>query len=61
MDLVTQLQRIYNTLGLISTRGEDTLLMADCLRAMQQLAQQMDADKKEADSKTQDSAGAKTE
>ena len=61
MDPVTQLQRIYNTLGLISTKGEDTLLMADCLRAMQQLAQQMVADKKEADSKTQDSAGAKTE
>lgn len=61
MDLVTQLQRIYNTLGLISTKGEDTLLMADCLRAMQQLAQQMVADKKEAESKTQDSAEAQAE
>lgn len=61
MDLVTQLQRIYNTLGLISTKGEDTLLMADCLRAMQQLAQQMVTDKKEAESKTQDSAEAQAE
>lgn len=32
-----QLTRIYNTLMLISTKGEDTLVMADCLRAIQQL------------------------
>lgn len=37
----TQLQRIYNTLGEISTKGEDTLMMADCLRALQQLANQI--------------------
>ena len=29
------LSRIYNTLLLINTKGEDTLIMADCLRAMQ--------------------------
>ena len=33
-----QLQRIYNTFLTISTKGEDTLVMADCLRALQQLA-----------------------
>lgn len=32
-----QLTRIYNTLMLISTKGEDTLIMADCLRAIQEL------------------------
>ncbi len=35
----TQLERIYNTLKMISTKGEDTLVMADCLRAIQELAQ----------------------
>lgn len=29
-----QLSRIYNTLLLINTKGEDTLIMADCLRAL---------------------------
>ena len=33
------LSRIYNTLLLINTKGEDTLVMADCLRAMQEFAQ----------------------
>ena len=33
-----QLQRIYNTFLTISTKGEDTLVMADCLRALQQWA-----------------------
>lgn len=28
------LTRIYNTLLLINTRGEDTLVMADCIRAL---------------------------
>ena len=28
------LSRIYNTLLLINTKGEDTMIMADCLRAM---------------------------
>lgn len=34
---LTQLSKIYNTLSLISTKGEDTLVMADCLRAFQQV------------------------
>lgn len=28
------LSRIYNTLLLINTKGEDTIIMADCLNAM---------------------------
>lgn len=28
------LSRIYNTLFLINTKGEDTLIMADCLNAL---------------------------
>lgn len=31
---ITQLYRIYNTLGTISTKGEDTIIMGDCLRAL---------------------------
>lgn len=30
---LNQLIRIYNTLTTVSTKGEDTLIMADCLRA----------------------------
>lgn len=32
-DNIEQLIRIYNTLFEISTKGEDTLIMADCLRS----------------------------
>lgn len=31
-----QLIRIYNTMLEISTKGESTLVMADCLRALEQ-------------------------
>lgn len=31
-----QLTRIYNTMLEISTKGESTLIMADCLRALEQ-------------------------
>lgn len=31
------LGNVFNALGNISTKGEDTLLMADCLRVLQQL------------------------
>lgn len=33
------LSRIYNTLLLINTKGEDTLVMADCLNAMRVFVQ----------------------
>ena len=32
-----QLIRITNTLGLISTKGEDTIYMANCVQALRQL------------------------
>ena len=32
-----QLTRIYNTMLNIGTKGEDTLVMADCLRALEQV------------------------
>lgn len=32
---VQDLTKLYNTLLLISTRGEDTMIMAECLRALQ--------------------------
>lgn len=38
---VNQFVRIYNTLCTIATRGEDTIIMGDCLRAMQTLAQEI--------------------
>lgn len=41
------LQRIYNTLMLISTKGEDTMTMADCLQAMQNLIEQLKQEQKE--------------
>ena len=35
------LSRIYNTLCLISTKGEDTILMASCLQTLNELNQQL--------------------
>lgn len=32
--------QIYNALGTISTKGQDTITMADCLRAMLELINQ---------------------
>ena len=37
-----QLARIYNTLLNVSTRGEDTLIMADCIRALERVIKQID-------------------
>lgn len=36
-----QFVRIYNTLLNINTRGEDTLIMADCLRAIESVIKQI--------------------
>ena len=33
------LSRIYNTLLLINTKGEDTMIMADCLNALRTFVQ----------------------
>ena len=38
---IEQLSRIYNTMLEIGTKGEDTLVMADCLRALQQVITQI--------------------
>lgn len=40
-EYINQLARVYNTLLDISTKGEDTLLMADCLRVFQGTLAQM--------------------
>ena len=46
-----QLIRIYNTLTTISTKGEDTIIMADCLTTLRplvlELQQEMKNDIKE--------------
>jgi len=34
---ISMLARIYNTLMTINTKGEDTLTMAECLKAFQQV------------------------
>ena len=38
---VELLSRIYNTMLNIGTKGEDTLIMADCLRALEQVISQV--------------------
>ena len=38
---VEQLSRIYNTMLEIRTKGEDTMIMSDCLRALEQVVQQV--------------------
>lgn len=35
--MVTELNKLYNTLMLIETKGENTKIMADCLRYVEQL------------------------
>lgn len=35
-----QLTRIYNTLLLIRTNGEDTMIMGDCLKALKEWIEQ---------------------
>ena len=39
---LTQFSRIYNTLLQVNTRGEDTMVMGDCLRAFQRLILEID-------------------
>lgn len=35
--------RIYNTLGMVSTKGEDTVLMAQCLMALKQYIEEQES------------------
>lgn len=39
---LTQLSRIYNTFLTVSTCGEDTMIMGDCLRALQRIILDID-------------------
>lgn len=39
--------KIFNTLSSISTKGEDTLAMADCLRALAQLVNELNKEQRE--------------
>ena len=39
---LTQFSRIYNTLLQVNTRGEDTMIMGDCLRALQKVILEVD-------------------
>lgn len=50
MDNATQLNRIYNTLLLIKTSGEDTVLMGKCLEAFKNTLTQIKIDMPEGDS-----------
>lgn len=38
---LVQLSRIYNTMLTIETKGENTIVMGDCLRALQQSVQEI--------------------
>lgn len=38
---LNQLIRIYNTLTTVSTKGEDTIIMADCLKAFKQSLEEL--------------------
>lgn len=37
MDFKMELTKLYNTMGTIETKGKDTLVMADCLRFLENL------------------------
>ena len=50
-----QLARIYNTLMNISTKGEDTFIMADCLRAMEKVITDIDKAASESNKAASDS------
>lgn len=47
-----QLTRIYNTLLEVGTKGQDTIVMADCLRALEQVITQVMQAAKTEDSST---------
>lgn len=41
-NIIILLHKIYNTLNLISTKGEDTLYMAKCIEALQEIIQTLE-------------------
>ena len=42
---LAQLTRIFNTMKLINTRGEDTILMAQCLTALKDFIEEVSSEK----------------
>ena len=42
-----ELQKLYNTLSIIETKGESTIAMADCLRFVDQLRRKCEEAKSE--------------
>ena len=42
-----ELQKLYNTLSIIETKGESTIVMADCLRFVGQLRRKCEETKAE--------------
>lgn len=44
-DELNLLTQIYNTLTLVSTKGEDTIIMGDCLKAFQNFLLNQDGQK----------------
>ena len=48
--MILELTKLYNTLSLIDTRGDNTKTMADCLRFVEQLI--ADEKKKQSQNKT---------
>lgn len=43
LEQLQQLARVYNTLLTISTTGENTIVMADCLRALKKTIEEIDS------------------
>lgn len=41
-NIIILLHKIYNTLNLISTKGEDTLYMAKCIEALKEVIQTLE-------------------
>lgn len=44
MNIKEELTKLYNTMIIIETKGENTKVMADCLRFLDQLVKQMPDD-----------------
>lgn len=45
MEIKNTLVQLYNTLSLISVKGEDVKTMAACLQCVEQLVQEIDKEK----------------
>lgn len=41
INIIDNLAQIYNTLSLVSTRGEDTIYMSECLKAIKNIYTQL--------------------